>query len=128
MALVRSAPRLVCDALAVKGIVEEPIWRPEEPREIIVPESVRAEPPTEREIPAIENPVGAAVKVWPATVKMDWGDVGVRGMVEGPIWRPEEPRETTVPEMVRAEPPTEREVPAMEKPVGAAVKVWPPTV
>jgi len=33
-----------------------------------------------------------------------------------------------VPEMVRAEPPTESEVPAMEKPVGAAVKVWPPTV
>ncbi len=71
MALVRSAPRLVCDALAVKGIVEEPIWRPEEPREITVPESVRAEPPTEREVPAIENPVGAAVKIWPATVKMD---------------------------------------------------------
>ena len=48
--------------------------------------------------------------------------------MEEPIWRPAEPRDTTVPEMVTAEPPGVREVPAIEKPVGAAVKVEPPTV
>lgn len=68
---MRSASRLVCDALAVKGMVDEPIWRPEGPRLITVPERVRAEPPMEREVPAMEKPVGAVVKVWPATVKMD---------------------------------------------------------
>ena len=86
---------------------------------------VTAEPPGVRDVPAILKPVGAAVKVWPATVKTD---CGARATVEEPIWRPAEPRDTTVPEMVTAEPPGVREVPAIEKPVGAAVKVESPTV
>ena len=52
----------------------------------------------------------------------------VSGMVEEPITRPEGPRETTVPEIVAAGPLGEIVVPAMTKPVGAAVKAWPPTV
>jgi hypothetical protein len=42
--------------------------------------------------------------------------------------RPELPREMAVPDIVIAEPPVVRVVPAMLTPVGFAEKVWPPSV
>lgn len=92
-----------------------------------MPEMVTAKPPIESEELPIAKPVGAAVKICPPTVYTDCKGVG-RATVEEPIWRPEEPRETTVPETVIAEPPIESEELPMAKPVGAPVNVWPPTV
>ena len=46
-----------------RGTVEVPICKPEIPKEITVPDSVIADPPTESDWLPIANPVGAAVKV-----------------------------------------------------------------
>lgn len=84
------------------------------------------------EDPAIGKPVGAAVKVWPATVKTSGPTVSglwLRLMVEEPICSCEkELRDIAVPEIVTAWPPGHMVVPATENPVGAAVKVWPATL
>lgn len=50
------------------------------------------------------------------------------GMVDEPICNPAVPSETTVPDIVTAEPPGASDVPSMAKPVAAAAKVVPPTV
>ena len=58
------------------GIVEEPICIPDGPNETTVPSIVTAEPSSATVLPAATNPVGAAVKVSPAMVKIDFGVVG----------------------------------------------------
>lgn len=45
--------------------------RPEKPKLTGVPDTVNPEPGT-RVVPAMENPVGFGVMVWPAIVMMDW--------------------------------------------------------
>ena len=98
-----------------------------------MPEIVTAEPPTESEELPIAKPVGAAVKVWPATVKTDCvGDAAPgRATVLLPTRRP--PLfgriEIAVPETVIADPPAERVLVPITKPapLGAAVRVCPAT-
>ena len=101
-------------------------------KETGVPEIITAEPPGEIVVPSIANPVGWAVNVCPATAKMDCvGDAVLipRSIVEEPICkRDEASRETSVPDMYIGLPPGVSEDPAIGKPVGAAVKVWPATV
>lgn len=71
-------------AVGVSGTVEVPIWRPEGPREMMVPERVRAGPPGRRVWDPMVKPDGEAVKVWDAIVKTD-GCGEERGIVEEPI-------------------------------------------
>ena len=101
-------------------------------KETDVPEIVTAEPPGERVVPPIVNPVGWAVNVCPATAKTDCvADAASmpKLIVEGPICkRDEASRETSVPDMYIGLPPGVSVDPAIGKPVGAAVNVWPATV
>lgn len=87
---------------------------------------VMARPFAERVVPPMEKAVGLAVNVVPATVKTDWKDGDASGTVLLPMIRAVGPSESGVPAIVTAGPPLEREVPAMENPVGLAVNVVPP--
>lgn len=112
----------------LKAMVLVPMTRPDGPSEIGVPEMVMAGPFTERVDPAMVKAVGLAVNGVPATVKIDCKDGDVRGIVLLPMIRAEGPSETGVPAIVTAGPPLERDVPAIEKPVGFTVNVFPATV
>ena len=124
----------VADPASVpKVIVEEPICkRDEASRETSVPDMYIGLPPGVSVDPAIGKPVGAAVKVWPATVKISGPTVSglwARPMVEETICSCEkELRDIAVPDIVTAWPPGDTVVPAIENPVGAAVNVWPATL
>ena len=124
----------VADAVLIpRLIVEEPICKCDEAsRETSVPDRYTELPPGVSEDPAIGKPVGAAVKVWPATMKTSGPTVSglwPRPMVEEPICSCEkELRDIAVPEIVTAWPPGDMVVPAIENPVGAAVNVWPATL
>lgn len=91
-----------------RGMVDVPIWRPDGPSEIMVPDIVIADPPGEIVWPLKVKPIGAAVKVCPATVNTEAAAVGGRGTVAVPICSPEGPSESTVPDSVIAEPPGDR--------------------
>jgi len=84
-AVVKACPPTVktgFGAADVRGIVEVPICNPEEPKDITVPESVTLGPPSVRAWLPIVNPLGAAVKAWPPTIKTEAGDVDGRSIVE----------------------------------------------
>ena len=99
---------------------------PARPRLTPVPARVMAAPPAEIVVSSTLKPEGFAVKVWPATVKIE--GLG-RTMVLVPMIKcPEGPRLTGVPEIVSSGPPAERMVEAMENAEGLAVMVSPAMV
>ncbi len=112
---VKTSPSTVkIEALGGRVTVLVPMMRSEDPRETGVPEIVTPDPPGVSVVPAIEKPVGFAVKLCPATVKMDGeGEVGGNVIVV----------DTGVPETVTPGPPGVSVVPAIENPVGIAVKL-----
>lgn len=114
--------------VVASGMVLVPTTRSDGLNETGVPEMVMPGPPGTRVVPAMAKPVGLAVNVWPASVKTALVGIDRRGIVLVPMTRPDEPREMGVPEIVTAGCPGRMEVPAMLKPVGFAVKVWPPIV
>ena len=114
-------------------MVELPMARvPPGAKDTGVPEMVIAKPPGVSVVPATAKPVGSAVNVCPATAKTDCvADAALipRLIVVEPICKCDEAsRETSVPDKYTGLPPGVSEDPAIGKPVGAAVKVWPATV
>ncbi len=105
------------------------------PRLTGVSESTIALPPGVSVMPPIANPEAAAVKIWPAFVKMEvragdgtvW-EAKANGIVLVPMIRVEGLRDMGVPEMVTALPLGKRVVDAMEKPVGLGTKFCPRVV
>ena len=103
---------------------------PEGSNEMDVLSTVVPGPPADKVVPAIENLVGFAVKVWPPTVKtwlfvvmMAGAGVG-RGIVLVPMRsEPEGSNEMDVLSTVMPGPPADNVVPAIENLVGFAVKV-----
>ncbi len=92
-----------------------------------------AGPFAEMVVPAIEKAEGFGVKVWSATVKASVAegvDAGVvREIVVLPIANaPDRSRLIVVPSTEIAGPPAEIIVPAIEKPEGFGMKVWPAIV
>lgn len=104
-----------------------PISRiPEAPKLTTVPSTVTPGPPAEIVVPSIEKAVGLGVKVSPPTV---YTLLGGREILLLPMSRiPEVSKLTRVPSMLTPEPPAEMMVPSIEKAVGLAVKISPPTV
>ena len=91
---------------AFNGIVEEPICIPDGPNETTVPSIVTAEPSSATVLPATTNPVGAAVKVSPAIVKIDCGFVGKAIVLPlAKSARPSEAIEYVVPDKAAGGPP-----------------------
>lgn len=89
-----------------------------------VPWTVTAGPPAEMVVPAIvrAEESGLSVNVWPASVYVL--PRGRRLVVELPIAKaPDGPRLMTVPPIVRAGPPADMVVPAIENEEGSGVKV-----
>jgi len=113
-------------------IVLLPMMRlPDGASDMTVPDRVMAVPPCVSVVPEeTMKPVGFAVKVWPATVYIAelGGDVG-NGIVLPSITRIQEPKETGVPEIVIAEPPGIRVVPAIAiSPDGPMLTICPAIV
>ena len=95
----------VCSAS--KSIVEEPICRPEGPKEKTVPSIVTAEPPTAIVWPEIAKPVGTAVKGSPSIVKTDCAGfvIATAASLATRSLAPPDITEYTVPDKVIGEPP-----------------------
>ena len=72
------------------------------------------------------KPVGFAVKVSPPRENTEEGRAGGRGIVWVPMTRPEEPRNSRVPDTVMPGLFGRIVVPWIRNPVGFAVKVSPP--
>ena len=124
-------PAVLVTAGPFRTAVLVPMTRPDGPREIGVPEMVMAGPSRERDVPAMEKPVGFAVNVVPPTVKTDWTGVDWSGsqMVLLPMTSAVGPRDIGVPDTVIADPPVVSVVePIMTAPVGPIETVSPATV
>ena len=105
-----------------------PTIKPDGPKVTGVPETVIPGPPDETTVPATEKTAGFDGLFSPSSAGA--GGVLLAGIaiVLEPITRPDGPRETGVFETVMAGAPWERIVPATERAVGLAVKVWLPIV
>ena len=86
-------------------------------------------PPADNVVPATENLVGFAVKVWLPTAKTDDGENPARVVVVLPtINTPDGPRLTVVPATNTGGPPARTVVPDPTRSAPSAVNCWAPKV
>lgn len=70
------------------------------PRDTRVPDRVTAGPFDRRLVRPMRNPVGFAVNFWPATEKTKEGGLDGKGTVCAPTTVSDDPRDTSMPDIV----------------------------